>query len=358
MYSNTDNIQANLCYLDYTRLKKQEEAKRKAHLPVVPEDFKDLSGFVGKLIAHADPISQHLWSQCSPATQETLTDVNTTAEQKGIAVSEGISKVLQTDPLYELSRFAGVNLSPRTTELLSQRPEGVGLIRLNRMLLEDAFPDQIMKHSDTSAKGDSSKQDSGQADIATAQADGGSSVVPTPGPNGANSPQPVSHQRKPSKMWREILSDLPFGISDTTNWSDQEIRSALDRTRAELDWANTTGSARKWWEAFETENQHRLNLVLRLCEELANRKATITEFFLAYVYSNTDNIQANLCYLDYTRLKKEEERKRREAAEAASRPPNPDTAKQSVIVGPPDNSKAARRDQNRDNPRRKPARIK
>ena len=46
------------------------------------------------------------------------------------------------------------------------------------------------------------------------------------------------------------------------------------------------------------------------------RKATITEFFLAYVYSNTDNIQANLSYLDYTRLKKEEERKKREAQEA------------------------------------------
>ena len=51
-------------------------------------------------------------------------------------------------------------------------------------------------------------------------------------------------------------------------------------------------------------------LVLRLAEELFNRQATITEFFLAYVYSNTDNIQANLHYLDYTRLKKEEEKKK------------------------------------------------
>ena len=56
------------------------------------------------------------------------------------------------------------------------------------------------------------------------------------------------------------------------------------------------------------ENKNRLTLVLRLAEELANRKATITEFYLAYLYSGTDNIQANLCFLDYTRLKKEEER--------------------------------------------------
>jgi len=33
------------------------------------------------------------------------------------------------------------------------------------------------------------------------------------------------------------------------------------------------------------------------------RSATISEFFLAYVYSNTDNIQANLHYLDFMRLK-------------------------------------------------------
>jgi len=50
---------------------------------------------------------------------------------------------------------------------------------------------------------------------------------------------------------------------------------------------------------------------------LRTRKATI-EFFLAYVYSNTDNIQANLSYLDYTRLKKEEEKKKKEAAAKAA----------------------------------------
>jgi hypothetical protein len=50
-------------------------------------------------------------------------------------------------------------------------------------------------------------------------------------------------------------------------------------------------------------------LVFRLAEELRNRKATIAEFFLAYVYSNTDNIQANLHYLDYTRLKNAPEKR-------------------------------------------------
>ena len=111
---------------------------------------------------------------------------------------------------------------------------------------------------------------------------------------------------------------LPPGITNTKGWSDDQVRTKLEETKGKLDWQNTTGSARKWWEAFENENKHRLALVLRLAEELQNRKATITEFFLAYVYSNTDNIQANLHYLDYTRLKKEEERKRREASAKAN----------------------------------------
>lgn len=52
-------------------------------------------------------------------------------------------------------------------------------------------------------------------------------------------------------------------------------------------------------------NHHRPALILRLVEELQRRKASINDFYLAYVYSNTDNIQANLHYLDYSRLKKQ-----------------------------------------------------
>ncbi len=110
---------------------------------------------------------------------------------------------------------------------------------------------------------------------------------------------------------------LPAGITNTAGWTGEQVVAKLEEVKKTLDWDNTTGSARKWWEAFESENKTRTALVLRLAEELLNRKATITEFFLAYVYSNTDNIQANLCYLDYTRLKKEEERKKKDAAQKA-----------------------------------------
>lgn len=138
-------------------------------------------------------------------------------------------------------------------------------------------------------------------------------------------PKPKSRKKEPvvtpefEEIRKQVMENFPTvkgqmsgtGITDTSNMEPDDIRELIELRREKLDWKNTTGSARKWWEAFETENDKKPRLVLRLIDELLTRKATITEFFLAYVYSNSDNIQANLFYLDYTRLKKEEERKRR-----------------------------------------------
>lgn len=125
-------------------------------------------------------------------------------------------------------------------------------------------------------------------------------------------PRRKSLRRKPLE-WQGPPIDLPSagGFTDTRGLPDAKITELIERTKEKLEWDKTTGSARKWWTAFEEENQHRLGLVLRLAEELAHRKATIVEFFLAYVYGNSDNIQASLHYLDYSRLKKEEEKRKR-----------------------------------------------
>jgi len=133
---------------------------------------------------------------------------------------------------------------------------------------------------------------------------------------------------------------LPPGITNTKGWTDDQILKKLDEVKKVIDWENTTGSARKWWEAFENENKHRVALVLRLGEELQIRKATITEFFLAYVYSNTDNIQANLCYLDYTRLKKEEEKRKKEAAQKAKEEREKQEKEKAAQTAPASNSDA------------------
>ena len=69
--------------------------------------------------------------------------------------------------------------------------------------------------------------------------------------------------------------------------------------RDSLKWNETADAARKFWLDFEALNSNNLDLVLTLAKEIAKRKSSISDFYLAYVYSNTQNIQANLYFLDY-----------------------------------------------------------
>ncbi len=83
--------------------------------------------------------------------------------------------------------------------------------------------------------------------------------------------------------------------------SEEEIVQTLNSFKGQLEWESCMDIAKEWWEAFENQNKGNMILVLTVAHELIKRKATINEFFLAYVYSNSDNIQENLDYLDYRR---------------------------------------------------------
>jgi hypothetical protein len=107
-------------------------------------DFIDLPAFVAKLCTQ-DPISKYLWNQFSASTQGVLTSATSTPEEQKLALVQALDKILKGVLIYETVRFAGVALSPETLELRSQNPKGKDLIRLNRLLLEDAYPLEIAK---------------------------------------------------------------------------------------------------------------------------------------------------------------------------------------------------------------------
>ncbi|MSR55532.1 MAG: hypothetical protein EXS09_19945 [Gemmataceae bacterium] len=122
-------------------------------------------------------------------------------------------------------------------------------------------------------------------------------------------PRPPRLRQQP--LTRHSHVSPPGGSADPMNMTVDELRNQIEQVKADLDWANTTGSARTWWEDFENANIERLPLVLKLAEDLHQLKATIHEFFLAYASSNIDSIQGNLNYLAYLRFKKGEEQKKR-----------------------------------------------
>lgn len=113
---------------------------------------------------------------------------------------------------------------------------------------------------------------------------------------------------------RPVVSEskLPEGITDTRGWDDEKMWNRIEEIKRDhLGWTDASESAAKWWKKFEEEFRSRPSLVLRLVEEIQRRQSTINEFFMAYVYSNTDNIQANLHYLDYMKLKEADDAKKR-----------------------------------------------
>ena len=111
---------------------------------------------------------------------------------------------------------------------------------------------------------------------------------------------PVVEKKEQVANQQQVTSSNVTPIAQAAN-SEPQLWITLEELKNQsLDWENTKGDAKKWWEAFEEENKTRIALVLKVAQEIASRNATITDFFLAYVYSNTDNIQATLAYLDYT----------------------------------------------------------
>jgi ATP-dependent Clp protease ATP-binding subunit ClpX len=96
---------------------------------------------------------------------------------------------------------------------------------------------------------------------------------------------------------------------DTSGFSAEQLDQAIGEGLKQLDWDRASATVRRWWQQFDQEmrQQQKARQVFRLIEELRYRNATLNEFFYdAYVPSGIQNLQGNLHYLDYARIKKRE----------------------------------------------------
>ncbi len=70
------------------------------------------------------------------------------------ALIQDLNTIVKQDPtkakkgqlLYDSQRFQGIPLGDKTLQLLSQKRDGENSARLNRMLLQDAFPGVLAYH--------------------------------------------------------------------------------------------------------------------------------------------------------------------------------------------------------------------
>jgi hypothetical protein len=112
-------------------------------------ELVDLPSFAPSMLSPSgsDVVSQFLSDRLSPATQDLLWSYAGGADATlQLALIQDLNAILQSGPIYDVQRFAGVNLMPRTRSLLAQSPQGTNLFRLNRLLLEDAYPGMIQRN--------------------------------------------------------------------------------------------------------------------------------------------------------------------------------------------------------------------
>jgi hypothetical protein len=149
---------------------------REAKLVVVKEStpsvllhdchLKDASSLARKFVQGSDPLSAHIYQQLSQETKNLLsqydgatavsdelrgrlvTDLNPliSEAQSDIAKEKAdLENEENADTFYKESRFAHVELSDRTKELIAKKPEGEALVKLNRRLLEESYSAEISR---------------------------------------------------------------------------------------------------------------------------------------------------------------------------------------------------------------------
>jgi fucose permease len=117
-------------------------------------ELVDLPVFANKLKQPQDAVSAFISSELSEGNKKLLADFNagkSNPRPLAVALVQDLDKIVKQDPkkvkpeqlLYNPQRFSGVKLSERTQALLAKDPKGEDLARLNRMLLEDAYPRQL-----------------------------------------------------------------------------------------------------------------------------------------------------------------------------------------------------------------------
>jgi KaiC/GvpD/RAD55 family RecA-like ATPase len=107
-----------------------------------------------KLRDAGDPVSKYIREQFSADMQQELGKYDESLSPSNEfqqRVVEELNRLLKTDHFYNRQYFTNEKLSNKTRKLISKNPQGDDLIRLNRMLLVDAYPREISKSNNSAS---------------------------------------------------------------------------------------------------------------------------------------------------------------------------------------------------------------
>jgi len=113
-------------------------------------EINDLKSFSQRLKDRSDGVSILLSGRLDKAATDALTvnytDARSVPTNLETALVENLSAIVTGPALYDKAAFATVTLRPETRQLLEQNPQDrENRMRLNRLLLEDAYPKELSR---------------------------------------------------------------------------------------------------------------------------------------------------------------------------------------------------------------------
>ena len=111
-------------------------------------DIREPAAFAARLKAGKGELEKFLWTQI-PAAEQAKLAAATDGRATEAALLDGLNRVIASGPIHEAARFKDIALSDATARTLAQNPRDAAMLKLNRRLPEEAFPDDLRKRSFT-----------------------------------------------------------------------------------------------------------------------------------------------------------------------------------------------------------------
>ena len=112
-------------------------------------DIKSPQRFVAKLKKlPTDALSTYLNGRLTQIPRQqsaALDDSNSDYAAMEVSLIKSLNSIIHGPSIYDTQRFEGVILRSETLETLDRNPQEEDLVRLNRLLLEDAYPTEILR---------------------------------------------------------------------------------------------------------------------------------------------------------------------------------------------------------------------
>lgn len=111
-------------------------------------DIHDPATFISRLAKGSDPVSAYLRSRLQDSVKTDLaaySPSNPQAKTIIAAMVKELNQIISGASIYDKARFSKVTLRPETRQLLKKNPRGQELARLNKLLIEDAYPGELAK---------------------------------------------------------------------------------------------------------------------------------------------------------------------------------------------------------------------